>query len=728
MERIRTPKIENVRVLDRFYHWQNRNAMESTTPSTGTLYLTPTHLIFVNPVEKRETWVLLGHIGSVDRLSMAVGGSPLQIRCKTFLSLILVIPKDRDSQELYAALLRLAQPATYEELYCFSYNPPEESFDRTSGWNIFDLQSEYQRIGVPNQHWVLSKMNQHYEVCDTYPQFLYVPSSATPKILLGSAGFRSRGRLPVLSYLYPKTNAAICRCSQPLSGFSARCEEDEEMLNCILRSTPESKTVFIIDTRPRINAMANRATGKGYETEANYVGMKVQFFSIENIHVMRSGLQKLVEVCDLKTGSEDLSLPSHSTFLSGLQATGWLKHIRSILDASLFIAEKITEGHSVLVHCSDGWDRTAQTCSLACLFLDPYYRTLHGFMALIEKEWLAFGHKFSDRAGHLRPVFGNGGVSPAITPSSAVNMVIDTSREQSPVFAQFLDCVWQLLCQKPYAFQFNERFLLVLHDHLYSCQFGTFIGNNEKERRDLKLSERTYSLWGYMKRHLNEYLNPLYDPERCRLTPLLFPDISAQQLRLWVTLYSRFEEGVHPREPLLDTVTSLIDHSSALEDHALYLERRIALLKEMLANPPHHRRNPLVTVTANGAGMSSPHGSLSSISMGSSMNWDDYPNASVIIKSVALDWKPIRYVRYCVCSTPFSQFTVKYHCWKCGDVVCRRCTDTHAPLIGLYSNKPVPVCQLCYERSRVSPIKEKNATFAEKSDKLQKSQKTEKVP
>lgn len=37
------------------------------------------------------------------------------------------------------------------------------------------------------------------------------------------------------------------------------------------------------------------------------------------------------------------------------------------------------EKRSVLVHCSDGWDRTAQTCSLAELMLDPYYRTIYGF-------------------------------------------------------------------------------------------------------------------------------------------------------------------------------------------------------------------------------------------------------------------------------------------------------------------------------------------------------------
>jgi len=78
-------------------------------------------------------------------------------------------------------------------------------------------------------------------------------------------------------------------------------------------------------------------------------------------------------------------------FLQGLEQSGWLKHVKSGIQASIFIAEALLNGISVIVHCSDGWDRTSQTCALAQLLIDPFYRTIQGFQALIEKDWLIFG-------------------------------------------------------------------------------------------------------------------------------------------------------------------------------------------------------------------------------------------------------------------------------------------------------------------------------------------------
>lgn len=59
-------------------------------------------------------------------------------------------------------------------------------------------------------------------------------------------------------------------------------------------------------------------------------------------------------------------------------------------------------------------------------------------------------------------------------------------KEVSPVFTQFIECVWQLMQQFPCTFEFNEHFLLEIHDHVYSCQFGNFLGTCHKDREDLK--------------------------------------------------------------------------------------------------------------------------------------------------------------------------------------------------------------------------------------------------
>ena len=65
--------------------------------------------------------------------------------------------------------------------------------------------------------------------------------------------------------------------------------------------------------------------------------------------------------------------------------------------------------------------------------------------------------------------------------------------------------MWQLTQLQPQAFQFNERYLLTLHDHVFSCQFGTFIGNCHKDRQDLRsvtpishAPQEISNLWGLL--------------------------------------------------------------------------------------------------------------------------------------------------------------------------------------------------------------------------------------
>jgi myotubularin-related protein 1/2 len=253
-----------------------------------------------------------------------------------------------------------------------------------------------------------------------------------------------------------------------------------------------------------------------------------------------------------------------SRWLSLVESSGWLDHLSRLLSAASEVAARLADAQqTVVLHCSDGWDRTAQLAALATLLLDPRTRTRRGFAVLVEREWLAAGHKFTDRLGHAelspaalaapstpctnRPsaparsqhellphrqqLFAEEGTgmaqaSAAASAAAAARPVERAGRaERSPVFFQWLDCVHQLLRQFPHAFEYNERFLLAVHEHSTSGLFGTFLHNNERARVLGAAAHKTASVWSQLladtadtKKHL---VNPDYrpPPPACTATP-----------------------------------------------------------------------------------------------------------------------------------------------------------------------------------------------------------------
>lgn len=366
---------------------------------------------------------------------------------------------------------------------------------------------------------------------------------------------------------------------------NSRSSQDERLVECIFSShmfldnayssAPifgATSTNLIIDARPTTNAMANVAMGAGTENMENYKLGKKAYLGIDNIHVMRNSLKTVAEA--IREANLRPSVPLNRALL---RKSNWLRHISTILDGALIIVRNIHLNAShVLIHCSDGWDRTGQLSAVAQICLDPYYRTFDGFKVLVEKDWLAFGHKFLDRSGHLSSekyfmVTENDDdmEEEGVSAQRAAQAFFATVQKQftstshlkeiSPVFHQFLDCVRQIQRQFPERFEFNEQYLLDIYRHLYTCQFGTFLFNNERERQESaspsrkSFVEQTCSVWDYLDSpsEREKYINSLYDTT---LDSNQSRDAGADQgvlfynpkdVRFWFRLFGRGDEEMN---------------------------------------------------------------------------------------------------------------------------------------------------------------------------------------
>ena len=117
-----------------------------------------------------------------------------------------------------------------------------------------------------------------------------------------------------------------------------------------------------------------------------------------------------------------------------------------------------------------------------------------------------------------------------------------SSSERSPIFLQFIDCVWQLVRQFPRSFQFNEAFLITILDNVSNCRFGTFLCNCVRERELHRLSSRTVSLWTEMNSFMSHFINPNF----VHYSKILHASVSASDFQLWETYYFRWNSSTRP--------------------------------------------------------------------------------------------------------------------------------------------------------------------------------------
>ena len=166
----------------------------------------------------------------------------------------------------------------------------------------------------------------------------------------------------------------------------------------------------ILSGRPR-GFILDIVSSKGGDTgdvDYSYPGWKRVVNKMPRLSELRESLAQLSSAC-LDVASDK--------WMSRLSSSRWLSHIKDVLNTACLAAqclERVEAG--VLLTEMSGVDLSLAVSSLAQIILNPDTRTIHGFEALIERDWIQAGHPFWSRG------------------SSATN----NTHQQAPVFLLFL--------------------------------------------------------------------------------------------------------------------------------------------------------------------------------------------------------------------------------------------------------------------------------------------------
>ena len=416
-------------------------------------------------------------------------------------------------------------PSFSQLAYDYNTNNPiykKENFE--DGWKLYDPEKEFQRQGLTNLDTEMNenkpfrrtKENENYSLCATYPKFLITVGAISDSNYRESSLFRTKNRLPTLSYYYYNSKGTIWRSAQSKVGMTGnRNRFDEELIDDIAEIS-NTKKLFIYDCRPYLAAMANRLKGAGHENTENYKDAELFFCEIDNIHTARNGLNKIYSL--LKNND----FYNNKRYFSSFESSSWPNFIYRIIEASTNVALSVKNGHSVLIHCSDGWDRASQITAFSQLLIDPYFRTIRGYMTLIEKDFVSFGHQFRYRNGYYSKEEMN-------------------ENQQSPILLQYLDATQQLLTQYPMYFEFNMKFLLFIANSINSGLYGTFLYNNEKEREEKQVKQNTMSCWTEILNNIDEYKNCFYEKKTME-EYFFIPVFPINRIRLWEEFFLPFTQ------------------------------------------------------------------------------------------------------------------------------------------------------------------------------------------
>ncbi|XP_011696648.1 PREDICTED: myotubularin-related protein 12 isoform X3 [Wasmannia auropunctata] len=380
-------------------------------------------------------------------------------------------------KNLLTALLHHAFPSRHQLLFAYDYKETYySSLDKNVQLfrDISDWQSELKRTLCSDETrkgWRLSLVNAKFQLCPSLSQYVVVPASVTD-----------------------------CQLTDAARHFQERMQENI-MFENVRKSHPQKIPPVVIELNKEIN-----------------------------VKLIAASFTKFISLCTPENIRQFWI--QDNNFYSLLENTKWLKYISYCLQKTVEVCDHLNLGISVILQEGAARDLCCVISSLAQLLLDHHFRTIAGFQSLLQKEWVAGGHPFCDRLGHI----------------------VKANSEKSPLFLLYLDCVWQLCHQYPTEFEFTETYLTTLWDAAHVSIFDTFIFNCERDRAVAAMDPNTplvlRSVWDWREQFNDQdillFYNPLFFPRnstgkmKTENETIIKPLYTISNLELWTQCYFRW--------------------------------------------------------------------------------------------------------------------------------------------------------------------------------------------
>uniref|UniRef100_V5HPT7 Putative phosphatidylinositol 3-phosphate 3-phosphatase myotubularin mtm1 n=1 Tax=Ixodes ricinus TaxID=34613 RepID=V5HPT7_IXORI len=487
----------------------------------------------------------------------------LQVRCKDmrlFTFSFKFCQGDQGARVLQFLACHAFVPSV-DMLFC----PPgsttrEPPFESAAEW-----EAELKRCGAHGDSdtalWRVTELNAKYRLSDAMPKRFVVPRRLLDCTLEGLANYFHERRAVAWCWSHGNGAALMRGASSDTGSEAGELERLGQLSQCL-----------------------------GSDVHLVRLDLECPF-----VREIGSSFHKLQALCMPADEAEFLEQEAH--FYGALEATRWLECLSGCLKVALGAARAMADkGRHVLLREQTGADLTCVVASLVQVLLDPYCRTQAGFQMLVDKEWVAGGHPFTDRLGHLGGVNGR-------------------AAEAAPVFLFFLDCVWQVARQFPSAFEFSETYLTNLWDCTHVGIYDAFLFNSNRQRRHARRTRAYRNVWDWSgpesrlsAQDLELFQNPLYLLRRSRellnagrpvpppLPPsgsgdrrcassededLLSMDATVKALSVWTQCYFRW---VPKAEVVNGDPGTLFLHNVRVARDIQFLAAQVRLLRE-------HRRD-----------------------------------------------------------------------------------------------------------------------------------------